>query len=271
MATKQINHITFQRLSNAYHVAFFSNVKATIEKYGAATLKLDETGYEDFTSALDLEQDIVNRTRSSAFTRQLQDFDRVRDAYFRRIYYKLKNVENDINNELITKTLVDRINTLILSQYGLSICAEANQKETAKLRGFIRDVKDYLADDLEKLDITSDLEHLESANNSYETAYVNRNSEYAALPSSTSLREKTEGAYLALSFGLMTMANSSATDTAGALRAKLCSTVVDELNILIKDFKSKAYAGAAGNADDEEIDSDESVVDEDVNPQEEEV
>ena len=262
MATKQINHITFPRLSNAYHVAFFSNVKAILEKFGAETLKLDETVYDNFTGALDMEQDIVNRTRSSAYTRQLQEHDRVRDAYFRRIYYKLKNVENDINNEAITKTLVDRINTLILSQYGLGICAEANQKETAKLRGFIKDVKDLLSDDLDKLEISADLTNLESANNSYELAYINRNAEYAALPSSVSLREKTEGTYLAITFGLMTLANSTSTETAGLLRAKLCGKVVDELNILIKDFKSKAYSGSS--ASDEEM-SDEEMSDEELN------
>ena len=52
MATLQINHITFPRLSNAYHVAFFSNVKAGIDKYEYENMGIDNELYARFCDKL---------------------------------------------------------------------------------------------------------------------------------------------------------------------------------------------------------------------------
>ena len=52
MATLQINHITFPRLSNAYHVAFFSNVKASIDKYEYENMGIDNELYARFCDKL---------------------------------------------------------------------------------------------------------------------------------------------------------------------------------------------------------------------------
>ena len=250
MATKYTDNISFPRLSNAYHVAFFSDVKAGIDKYQPVNLGIADDVYERFDGALDLEQDIVNRARASAFTKQLADLDTKRDNYFRRIYYKLKNAENDSDNPKMTPELIQKIQVHLLSQYGLGLCSEATQKETAKLRGFIKDVRTFLFDSLTDLEINKDLTTLEAANNSYEEAYMNRVSEQASLPASTTLREATESAYLTITYILATNANNPSTDNDDRLKAQYCQRMIDEINVVIKDFKQKAYTSAAQNDND---------------------
>ena len=85
MATKYIDNISFPRLTHAYHVAFFSNVKAGIDKYQYDKLGIDPEIYVRFSDALEREQDIVKRSRASALTKELADNDQKRDNYFRRI------------------------------------------------------------------------------------------------------------------------------------------------------------------------------------------
>ena len=259
MATKQINHITFSRLANAYHVAFFSNVKAGIDKYEYDKLGIDPELYARLDNELSREQDIVNRSRASALTRELQGYDTLRDNYFRRIYYKLRNAENDSQNPEMTPELIQNIQVHFLNVYGLNICNEPNQKETAKLRGFIRDLRQFVPSKLETLEIDKDLTILEEANDNYEKTYMARVAEYAALPASTTLREATEQAYLALSFQIMTLANNPSTEQADLMHAKMCERLINDLNQLIKDFKSKAYAGS--NASDDEINDEEEISD----------
>ena len=244
MATLQINHITFQRLSNAYHVAFFSNVKAGIDKYEYDKLGIDDENYSRFCDALEREQDIVNRSRASYLTRELQGFDTLRDNYYRRVYYKLRNAENDSQNPAMTAELIEKIQVNLLGQYGLNVVNEPNQKETAKIRGFIKDIRQYINAHLETLEIANDLAILEEANNNYEKTYMARIAEYAASPASTTLREATEHAYLALSFLIMTLANNPSTEQADMMHARLCERLINDLNLLIKDFKSKAYSGS---------------------------
>ena len=263
MATKYIINISFPRLSHAYHVAFFSNVKAGIDKYEADKLGIDAEIYARFTKALGIEQDIVKRSRASAVTKELAEYDQKRDNYFRRIYYKLKNAENDSENTAMTPELISKIQVHLLSQYGLGIVAEANQKETAKLRGFIKDIRQFIPTNLDDLEITNDLTVLETANDNYEKAYMERVAEQAAIPASNSLREATESAYLALTYVIATLANNPSTEQADMMHARLCERLINELNVLVKDFKSKAYSSSSAKGDEEEeITSDETINDE---------
>ena len=241
MNVKEIETIAFTRLSHAYHVAFLSNVKADIDKYGAAVLGLDTALYDRFCESLEAEQDIVNRARASAFTRQLAEHDQTRDNYFRRIYYKLKNAENDSMNEAITPELVATINAHFLSQYPLTVTTEANQVETAKIRGFIKDLRQFLYESFTVLQITADIEILETANDSYEEIYMARIREKSDTAVSTECRANTEAAFLVISYTLAATANMSSTDAETQVRIGMCGNVIDEINVLIRDFKSKAY------------------------------
>lgn len=234
-------------------MSFFSNVKASIDKYESDKLGIDDDTYARFTRALNTEQDIVNRSRGSAFTKELDANDRKRECYFRRIFYKLKNAENDSENPAMTAELISKIQVHLLSQYGLSLCQEANQKETAKIRGFITDIRKFIPTNLDDLEIANDLTVLETANDNYEKAYMARVAEKAALPSSSSLREATESAYLTISYVVATNANSTSAEQADVLKAKLCERLINEVNVLVKDFKGKAYASSSSAAQEEEI------------------
>lgn len=269
MATKYIDNISFPRLTHAYHVAFFSNVKAGIDKYEYDKLGIDDENYARFCEALEREQDIVKRSRASALTKELADNDQKRDNYFRRIFYKLKNAENDSENPAMTPELISKIQVHLLSQYGLGLVAEATQKETAKLRGFIKDIRQFINAYIEDLEIANDLTVLETANDNYEKAYMARVAEQAALPASTALREATESAYLALSYVIATLANNPSTEQADLMHARLCERLINELNVLVKDFKQKAYSSSSSAVQEEEDSEDmnEDVVD--VNVQEE--
>ena len=241
MNLKVIETIAFTRLTNAYHVSFLSNVKADIDKYGAAVLGLDATLYDSFCEHLETEQDIVNRARASAFTRQLAEHDQTRDNYFRRIYYKLKSAENDSMNEAITPELVATINAHFLSQYPLTVVNEANQVETAKIRGFIKDLRQFLSESFTVLQITEDIEILETANDSYEDVYMARIREKSENVVSTECRANTEAAYMQISYTLAATANMSSNDAETQVKIGMCGNVIDEINVLIRDFKSKAY------------------------------
>ena len=241
MELKTINKITFSRLSNAYHVSFLSNVKADLVKYGAAVLGLDTNLFENFTDALFEEQDIVNRSRASVYTKQLAEFDKTRDNYFKRIYYKLRTAELDSQNEAITEEIIASINTNFINQYPLSITAEPNQVETAKIRGFIKDLKEYLSEHFALLGIANDVDILESANDSYEDAYLARIREKTANFDTTECRQKAERLYLQITYQLAATANSESDDAETTVKIGMCRNVIDEINLLVKDFKSKAY------------------------------
>lgn len=255
MNLKVIESISFAKLTNAYHVSFLANVKADIEKYGAEDLGLDATLYGSFCSFLETEQDIVNRARASAYTRQLAEHDQTRDNYFRRIYYKLKNAENDSMNENITPELIATINAHFLSQYPISITKDANQVETAKLRGFIKDLRQFLLDSFEVLQITSDIAILETANDTYEELYMARIREKSESMVSTECRANTEAAFLQISYTLAATANMVSTDVDQMMKISRCANVIDEINVLIRDFKSKAYRNGNDNENDDDNDN----------------
>ena len=256
MELKTINKITFSRLSNAYHVSFLSNVKADLEKYGVAVLGIATNLYENFVSALTDEQDIVNRSRASVYTKQLAEHDKTRDNYFRRIYYKLRNAENDSQNAAITPEIIATINTHFLNQYPLSVTNEPNQVETAKIRGFIKDLKQYLPEHFTLLEIATDIDILESANDQYEDAYMARLRERNEAEVSSECRLTTERLYLQMTYQLAATANSESDDAETMVKIGMCRNVIDEINLLIRDFKSKAYRKNDNDNDDDSFDED---------------
>ena len=241
MTTKVIDNISFPKLSNPYHVSFLSYVKAGIDKYGAENMGISEVLYGKFTEQLEAEQDIVNRARSSQYTQPLSRYDQTRDNYFRRIFYKLKNAENDSENSAITPELVATIQEYFLKQYPLSITTEANQKETAKLRGLIKDLRQFIPEHLSTLEIANDIAILEEANDNYEKTYVLRASEIASSADTSECRQASEQIYVVLTLHIATIANSLSDNPLDVAKAETCGKCIDDINQLVKDFKRKAY------------------------------
>lgn len=71
MEFKQVKSFGFSRITNAYHVAFFSTFRAIINEHGAERLSLPGEIVDEFSDLLDAEQIVVNRSRASILiTRQ---------------------------------------------------------------------------------------------------------------------------------------------------------------------------------------------------------
>lgn len=256
---KIIENVPSTRFSNAYHVSFFQNVKVCIDKFGAERLGLDTAIYKRFTDAVAVEQDIVNRARSSALTRQLAAYDEIRDNYFRRIWYKLKAAQFDTQNPAMTQAIQETIRVQFLETYPITLTANANQVETAKIRGLILDLNENLMEQLEMLDIEGDIAILENANQRYEQIYMERNAEKNASLVTKDCREATEQAYMQVAYSLAVLANSTSSDAAEQAKYVFCGRIVDEINLLIKDFRVKALKNKADGESEEDIDLEEDV------------
>ena len=68
MEFKQVKSFGFSRITNAYHVAFFSTFRAIINEHGAERLSLPDEIVNEFSVLLNAEQIVVNRSRASGLT-----------------------------------------------------------------------------------------------------------------------------------------------------------------------------------------------------------
>ena len=59
MEFKQVKSFGFSRITNAYHVAFFSTFRAIINEHGAGRLNLPDEIVDEFSDLLDAEQIVV--------------------------------------------------------------------------------------------------------------------------------------------------------------------------------------------------------------------
>ena len=62
MEFKQVKSFGFSRITNAYHVAFFSTFRAIINEHGAERLNLPGEIVDEFSDLLDAEEIVVNRS-----------------------------------------------------------------------------------------------------------------------------------------------------------------------------------------------------------------
>ena len=58
---------------------------------------------------------------------------------------------------------------------------------------------------------------------------------------SVECRANTESAFLVITYPLAATANMTSDDVDQMVKIELCGNVIDEINVLIRDFKSKAY------------------------------
>jgi len=268
MAIKFIKVITFSRLSNSYHVAFMSNVRTAIDAAGFENLGIPEYSYNDLEATTSKENMNTNRSTASALTTELQNLDTLRDNYFRRIYYKLRSVENDSLNEAVTPEILNILTKKIFPVYPLSICSDGNQKQTAQIRGFIMDLRVMLQTSFTLLGITDDVNTLEEANDNYEKKYMERITERNQQLVTLQLREETEDAYYKCMFALQSTANTLAITQEEKAKKKAASSCIDDINLLIQDFKTKAYTSASGdeNVNDNENDNENPEAEPEVTP-----
>jgi len=235
---KQIKDFAMSRLTNAFHASFHHAIVSQIIETGEASLGLS-TGFGNaYKQAVDTEQDIVNRTLGSAKTDALRAQDTLRDNYFRAVRNVLKNAKYSSVADITA--LYDTIYKKLLKPYPSSILAEGDHEESSHLRGFIVDVKQYLTSaEINKLGIAADLAALETANEAFETTYLERNDEYVQNPAGygAQCREEVDKYWGKLVHTLNYYANE--TDNAdGTVKmvAEETSTFVDNINKHIELF-----------------------------------
>lgn len=251
----QINSIALSRLSNAAHVAFMSNIKSEIYKLDLESSGIDEKLYNEFKEALKKEQDCVNRARASMFTQRMKDADEKRDNCLRRLHYRLRLVQCEPGQPLVTPLVIDLINQQILAQYPLSICNARAQDETAKIRGLIYDLKAKIGALLETLQLDKEIKALEDANDEFEDFYLERVAERSASVETSAFRSATEDLYQKICINICFLANSNPATDLDMFHNDVCKDLVSTFNQLIKEFRQKmATTGESTNGDADDLD-----------------
>ena len=239
MEIKQIEDFGFTRLTNAYHIAFFSTFLAIINKHVVAQLKIPAALVDQFAELIDAEQSVVNRNRASASTIDMDTRDKERDNYFRIVMYKLRAAALDTNNTQIPADVANVIQTNFVNTYPLSIISDAYQVETAKIKGLINDIDTTLEQYKTVLGIESDVTRRKTANLLFEQAYLMRVNERALADDTKQLRQDTERGYVLVSNHLVMNANTTSTDPDDIAAAEKCALAIDETNQLISEYKWK--------------------------------
>lgn len=249
MATNAIKTISFSRLRNAHHLGYHSKVLEEIDKYKYDTLGIDDELYARYKSAINIEQDIVNRSRASEQTVRMKEIDAKRDDLFRKCIYLLKAAVYGTPTETITADVISALQTKILDLYPVTIADGGSQEETAKIRGFIKDMNLSFSEILTDLKVESSLTELETVNDSFETVFMERIREQSAAVNSSESRGDCDDAYWQITFYLNSMANIVTTTTELLVKQKLCNKVVDEINTLISVYQSYYYSKPGATED----------------------
>ena len=232
----KISTISFGMLKNAEHVSLFANAKVAVDKIGITSLGITEAQYEPYLTALDVEQDIVNRSMASIYTPEMEAMDKERDRLFRLIRIKLQSVllESAHSDSAKYATMIERY---LLAKYGGDVCLLPYQEESAVIAGFILDVNKYLGDEgIEDINIERELASLESANTKFADQYNERVTEKAGTDADQTrkFRLDTEEQFRLLCLHLEFMANSDTTSV-----GKCCASLVGIINEIINDAQHR--------------------------------
>jgi len=246
---EKISSLSFSQLKNAEHVSFFSNVAVAIEKVGVAAVGLTTDKMQAYKALVDNEQDIVNHSTASIYTPEMKAADEERDRLFRLIRLKLQAVTlADKDSDVVQyATVVDKY---LLAKYGIDIVNMPYQEESALIAGFIMDVKArFNEDEMDAMGITSTLENLEAANNSFASQYNQRITEKSGSTTEATkrIRKETEEAFNIIGLHLEFKANTESATEIG----KACTSLIAVVNEIIKDVK-RVISVRKGNAENEE-------------------
>lgn len=231
----KVSTLSFGHLRNAEHVSFMTNVLVTIEKVGAESLGLTAQQVSTFSDAINQEQDIVNRSQASVYTKEMQAIDLERDRVFRLIRYRLEScVLVGDDHELAEHR--SSILTNILAKYGIDVSSKPYQDETALLRGFILDLKTLFQPAvLTKMNISAEIEELEMYNEQFTRQYNERATERSGTETAFSLklRGETEELYRHLILHFEFKANNEPDSDMG----RACAATAAIVEEIIKDAR----------------------------------
>jgi len=252
MGTMKVSNFYMGRLTNAFHASFHHVIVTQLEEVGDSSIGLPTGFNNQYKAAVQTEQDIVNRTLGSAKTDELNAQDDLRDKYFRAVRNVLKNVKNSSNENI--SSLYDVIYKKLIKPYPGTILKESDHTESSHLRGFIFDVKQYLTtSQIASLGITADLEALQTANEAFEAAYLERVDEYVKNPAGygEKCREEVDKYWAQLVRTLNFYANETGnSDNTIKMIAEEAADYMANLNKHISEFlKSVAASGTRGESE----------------------
>jgi len=234
----QISSFALSKLNNAEYVAFVINLANLIERSEAAKLGLDTSTVTNFVAKKEQLVDQVRISAASELTSKLNATHDKRCRMFKIVNYTLRKVE--VSEDGAVKALAEKVTTLILNVYPLGILRLPQQELTTVISGFIYDMKNkFTEDDLDDLDVTTELTNLETANQEFISAYSDRAAQRAEAVSSLTqqLRQEMHDIYLGIGFTIQFYANS--TLEANAEKAATCQEFIGILNEMLDDAKSR--------------------------------
>lgn len=239
-----INPFALSRLTNAAHIAFMGSISYLIDYFNAEYLGVDDKTVKNFKDALHNEEDVVNKARKSNYTLRMNEADEQRNKYFRSIHYRLLLAMIQLSDDPNYSAVVPTIETHLVQQYPLSICNSRSQDKTAKIRGLLHDINSRISGILEMLNLKDDIAALKKANDDFEEHYMYRVQERVNNIDTATFRSATEDLYRKLCFQICYYANAEkSTDLEENLKSETCQDAVNNINQLIKDYKSKVKSG----------------------------
>lgn len=229
------------KLTNANFVSFMERVLVLIDKYGSTQLGIGEQLLSSFKTDVEAFHDIVNHTSGSAQTARLTELDQQRDQLYRYIRNVLANAKNSTNDSVVA--LCDIIDAKLLNIYGADVVNGSNSVESARITGFVTDVRQFLtAEQITLLGIDDELDELLQCNADYDSLFVARSEEKAQTEqgATQTLRAAITESYKLISAGVVYFA--SRTDaTADPLKAfcTQCTLFINAANKFIADFRAR--------------------------------
>lgn len=178
-----------------YKVAEFTAFCLSLQKLvgeqgGAENLGIPASTFAEFENTLAMLSDAVNATQGSDKTSVINDYDKLRDRYFRNVRNVLANLKYSTDPELAA--LYETAHAKILKVYPASIANEPGQQETAHIAGFVLDVEKFFHSYLSKLGIASALSALTKANEDYQKTYLERSDELAQIEEGATARYRAK-------------------------------------------------------------------------------
>ena len=229
--------ITLVNMKNAEHVQFHTNIRNVINTAGAENIGVPQAVFMPYLQGIAQEQDIVNKTQASAYTKDMEQADQERTMAFRFVRRKLELVNYAQAGSDLAK-LQNVVNIALLGKYSGEVARLAYQEKTANITGFVQDCRTLLTSaQVKTLGIDDDLDELEALNQRFGQIYQSRIDERSATePSLTdSLRAATDQAYKLLVVTINGLANL--VDPQKEAQVDACRTTVEAINQVIKEAK----------------------------------
>lgn len=138
----KINRIDLRSLRNEEHYQFCTDTQATIGKYDAKKLDIEEAN-KTFIHLFSKEDDVLQQIRKSDKTASLSETDRARDILLSGISLGVKSMQ--CHFDVAKKSAADRI-AILLDQYG-NIARKSYNDETAAITKLVSEATGTYAND----------------------------------------------------------------------------------------------------------------------------